>query len=91
MGWFDKPVAGMVVIAQVTPFQHDMTQVNLVQLDQVSVQFTCNVSPFNSSSDHWVVSLYNNDTFSGRMIMRSKKNNQGKLLVKLNYLVVPLY
>ena len=58
-----------------------MTQVNLVQLDRVSVQVTCNVSPFNSSSDHWVVSLYNNDTFSGRMMMRSKKKNQGKQTV----------
>lgn len=68
-----------------------MTQVNLVQLDQVLVQFTCNVSPFNSSSDHWVVSLYNNDTFSGRMMTRSKKNNQGKLLVKVVWSLASLY
>ena len=46
---------------------------------------------FNSSSDHWVVSLYNNDTFSGRMMTRSKKNNQGKLLVKVVCALAFLY
>ena len=86
MGWLNKPYwNGCSSISNSIPTWYDLSQSGAAWSGLGAIHM------FNSSSDHWVVSLYNNDTFSGRMMTRSKKNNQGKLLVKVVCALASLY